>query len=304
MRERVGDLLQISCRGVDSSDKSPIAFFSSDSKVRREVEKCDLFGGFLVMQSLAGGTGSGLGARLAQLLKDDFQSSFLLNHCVWPYESGEVIVQNYNTLLTLSHLHDCSDGIIVTENESLLQTCKRRLDIPRPTFDDLNKVAAKALASVLLPAERQQVDPYDFGGGGGNGCEQNLLGDMVEHLCSHPAFKMLTMKCAPQVQPKALDFTEFKWTTILKWLRQMLIVSSSLAENLDWGVKIDSGSSINRVHCKSMANFLVLRGDGAFDAEVRLRNRLVQTYTRVLSFSVFFFLQFHWTDLFSLHPNR
>ena len=34
-------------------------------KVRREVEKCDLFGGFLVMQSLAGGTGSGLGAKVS-----------------------------------------------------------------------------------------------------------------------------------------------------------------------------------------------------------------------------------------------
>ena len=235
-------------------------------KVRREVERCDLFGGFLVMQSLAGGTGSGLGARLAQLLKDDFQSSFLINHCVWPYESGEVIVQNYNTLLTLSHLHDCSDGIIVTENQSLLQTCQRRLDIPRPTFDDLNQVAAKALASVLLPAERQSVDPYDFGSSGGE--EQTLLKDLVDHLCSHPAFKMLTLKCAPQVQPKALAFTEFKWSTILKWLRQMLIVSSSLDETLDWGVKIDSGSSINRVHCKSMANFVVLRGRGSFEADV------------------------------------
>ncbi len=248
-------------------------------KVRREVEKCDMFRGFLVMQSLAGGTGSGLGARVAQLLKDDFQSNFLVNHCVWPYESGEVIVQNYNTLLTLSHLHECSDGIIVTENESLLQTCQRRLDIPRPTFHDLNKVAAKALASVLLPAERQRAaaverDPFDFGspddddGYGAGGPEPNLLGSLVDHLCSHPAFKMLTMKCAPQVQPKALAFTEFKWGTILKWLRQMLIVSSSLDETLDWGVKIDSGSSINRVHCKSMGNFLVLRGREAFDADV------------------------------------
>ena len=74
---------------------------------------------------------------------------------------------------------------------------------------------------------------------------------------------------------------------------------------LDWGVKIDSGSSINRVHCKSMANFLVLRGDGAFDAEVRLRDRPVETHTRVLSLSLSVsFLQFYWTDLFSLHPNR
>ena len=57
-------------------------------------------------------------------------------------------------------------------------------------------------------------------------------------------------------------------------------------ENLDWGVKIDSGSSSNRVHCKSMAKFLVLRGDGAFDVEVRLRDPLAEANTRVLSLSL------------------
>ena len=33
-----------------------------------------------------------------------------MNHCVWPYESGEVIVQAYNTLLTLSSLLDSSQN--------------------------------------------------------------------------------------------------------------------------------------------------------------------------------------------------
>lgn len=41
---------------------------------------------------------------MRQALRDEFQSSHLVNCCVWPYESGEVIVQSYNTLLTLSHL--------------------------------------------------------------------------------------------------------------------------------------------------------------------------------------------------------
>lgn len=72
--------------------------------VRRETEACDHLGGFLLMQSMAGGTGAGLGAYVAQALRDDYPASPLVNHCIWPYESGEVIVQCYNTLLTLAAL--------------------------------------------------------------------------------------------------------------------------------------------------------------------------------------------------------
>ena len=38
-----------------------------------------------------------------------------MNHCVWPYESGEVIVQAYNTLLTLSSLLDSSDSVAIVQ---------------------------------------------------------------------------------------------------------------------------------------------------------------------------------------------
>jgi len=78
--------------------------------VRRQTEACDHLGGFLLMQSMAGGTGAGLGAYVASALRDDYPSAALLNHCIWPYESGEVIVQCYNTLLTLAALLDVSDG--------------------------------------------------------------------------------------------------------------------------------------------------------------------------------------------------
>ena len=77
--------------------------------IRREVESCDSFGGFLVMQSLAGGTGSGLGAFFTEQLRLEFPDCFMVNQVVWPYDSGEVIVQNYNSLLSLATLYEvCS----------------------------------------------------------------------------------------------------------------------------------------------------------------------------------------------------
>ena len=60
--------------------------------VRKEAEKCDRLGGFLSLLSLAGGTGSGVGAFVTQCLRDEFPNAFILNQVVSPYKMGEVIV--------------------------------------------------------------------------------------------------------------------------------------------------------------------------------------------------------------------
>ena len=44
-------------------------------------------------------------------------------------------MQSYNTLLTLSHLANLSDGIILMENEALHRSCCRLYNIQRPSFN-------------------------------------------------------------------------------------------------------------------------------------------------------------------------
>ena len=60
--------------------------------VSREAEKCDRLGGFVALLSLAGGTGSGVGAYVTQCLRDEYPHAFILNQVVAPYHMGEVIV--------------------------------------------------------------------------------------------------------------------------------------------------------------------------------------------------------------------
>ncbi|KAG1674578.1 hypothetical protein FOA52_001827 [Chlamydomonas sp. UWO 241] len=136
--------------------------------VRREVEACDLLGGFSLVQSMAGGTGAGLGTYVAQALRDEYQSSHIVNCCVWPYESGEVIVQSYNTLLTLTHLHELSDGIVLMSNEALHRTAHKIYNIPRPSFGDMNAIAARAMANLLLPSTSRPASGSSPAGGGGH----------------------------------------------------------------------------------------------------------------------------------------
>lgn len=58
-----------------------------------------MLGGFLLLQSMAGGTGAGLGTYVADALREEGfgggggAGAPCINACVWPYESGEVIVQ-------------------------------------------------------------------------------------------------------------------------------------------------------------------------------------------------------------------
>ena len=128
--------------------------------VRKEVESCSSLGGMLLMTSLAGGTGSGVGASLAEALRDTYPSIPLLNQVVWPYSQGEVIVQNYNALLTLAHLQEYSDGLVVFENDALATVCTRRLGRATPSFPEMNNIIAKSLVQAFAPAVMTQAQPF------------------------------------------------------------------------------------------------------------------------------------------------
>ncbi|KAK7882891.1 hypothetical protein WMY93_029065 [Mugilogobius chulae] len=100
---------------------------------RREVERCDRLAGLMPIMSVAGGTGSGVGTFVTQCLRDSFPKSFMLNHLTWPYGTGEVIVQNYNSVLTLSKLYRLSDAILVHENDTVHRICSQLLNIKHIT---------------------------------------------------------------------------------------------------------------------------------------------------------------------------
>ena len=88
---------------------------------------------------------------MTQRLRDEFPHCFLLNQVVWPYSAGEVIVQNYNAALTLSHLYQTSDAVLMMQNDTLQQICIKLLDIKKVSVQDLNKVISHMTASVLQP---------------------------------------------------------------------------------------------------------------------------------------------------------
>lgn len=79
----------------------------------------------------------------------------------------QVIVQNYNSVLTLSHLYHSSDALLVHENDVIHKICAQLLNIKQISFRDVNQVIAHQLGSVFQPAHTA---------GGGSGYSRNPLG--------------------------------------------------------------------------------------------------------------------------------
>lgn len=246
------------------------------NKIRQEVELCDNFGGFLLLQSLAGGTGSGVGTYVSEVVRDEFPSAFLLNHAVWPYESGEVIVQSYNAALALSHLSQVSDGVILVENENFQRICTQLLSIKRPSFADLNRVIGRQIATVLLPAFTDKSKGYMW------------LSDALQHMFSHPGYKLSTCKLIPQVATRSKDFNTFSWQYLCKHLLQMQIAGAFMEEGINWRIRLrdltqsgshahstsyttpsnlSAGTNLSRIN-RAYSSMVVLRGKESATADI------------------------------------
>lgn len=156
----------------------------------------------------------------------------MLSHCVWPYESGEVIVQNYNTLLTLDVLLESVDGLFLVENEALHAASTRLMNIARPTFDDLNRLASRSLAGAMLPGQWRSAD----GGPAVTRAPGAYLAATASALASDPSMRIMTLLGLPVIPERSVDFTTFTWPSLLKRLRQMLLTGSTLDEGLNWNV--------------------------------------------------------------------
>ncbi|KAI3354413.1 hypothetical protein L3Q82_018936 [Scortum barcoo] len=232
--------------------------------VRGEVERCDRLAGLMAVMSVAGGTGSGVGTYVTQCLRDTYSKSFILNHLTWPYMTGEVIVQNYNSVLTLAHLYQLSDAILVHENDTVHRICSQLLNIKHISFSDVNKVIAHQLGNVLQPA--LTADSHGH-------YSRNPLGELVSALACHPEYKLLSVCTIPQMPSSSIVYSSFSWPGLLKHLRQMLISNTKMEEGIDWEVcppragsertRALTGPSFNT----SLANLLILRGKDVYSAE-------------------------------------
>ena len=105
--------------------------------------------GFMMMHSIAGGTGSGLGSFVLERLNDKFPKKLIQTYSVFPNaQEGDVVVQPYNSLLTLKRLTNHADSVVVLDNGALARLCADRLHIQTPSFDQTNQLVNSSFLHV------------------------------------------------------------------------------------------------------------------------------------------------------------
>lgn len=93
--------------------------------IRRAAELCDCLQCFFVIHSMGGGTGSGLGTSVLNLLQDEYPDVYRFTTAVYPSADDDVITSPYNSVLAMHQLTECSDCVLPIENQALMDICNK-----------------------------------------------------------------------------------------------------------------------------------------------------------------------------------
>jgi tubulin gamma len=112
----------------------------------------------VLFHSIAGGTGSGMGSYILEKLTDRFPKKLIETYSVFPNqdEISDVVVQPYNSLLTLKRLTQSAGCVVVLDNTALKRIATDRLHIQNPSFAQINTLVS-TIMSVSTTTLRQAM---------------------------------------------------------------------------------------------------------------------------------------------------
>lgn len=156
--------------------------------IDREAEGSDNLEGFFMAHSIAGGTGSGLGSFILERLRDRHPKKLLQTYSVFPNQEkgSDVVVQPYNSILTLERLISCADATVVLDNTALDRVLAERLEANEISFAESN-----ALVSQIMSASTTTLRFP--------GHTNNSLSGIVSSLTPVPNCHFLSTACTPLV---------------------------------------------------------------------------------------------------------
>lgn len=79
---------------------------------------------------------------MLEKLSEDYSDKMLINMSVFPGSTNngpsDVVVEPYNTILSMNSLVQWSKGVFFIENAALYRICQNNLKIKAPSFSDIN----------------------------------------------------------------------------------------------------------------------------------------------------------------------
>ncbi|XP_072742714.1 tubulin delta chain [Anoplolepis gracilipes] len=215
---------------------------------RQEIEKLDRSQGFLLLLSSAGGTGSGVGSRMVEILREEYETKAIVAVIVLPFTFGEVCTQNYNTILTLAEFSDRADVSVLFENQQMHAMSTSLLKNVNTMLYDINSIISENLLAALQPINDARYN-------------MNFL---ISKIAAHPNFRFATIKSTPHIPVTSLQYEPtHKWDVYIRHLKQTLRISKSQVELTNAQLKTPNpilGKTVSHMYSPCVSNILVTRG--------------------------------------------
>jgi tubulin gamma len=183
----------------------------------READGSDSLEGFMLLHSIAGGTGSGLGSYLLEKLNDRFPKKLIQTYSVFPNqeEVSDVVVQPYNSILSLKRLTLHADCVVVLDNAALNRIATDRLHVQNPSFSHLNQLVATVMSASTTPLRYP-------------GYMNNELVSMLASLIPTPRCHFLMTAYTPFTSTQVDDAKLIRRTSVLDVMRRLLLPKNKM----------------------------------------------------------------------------
>jgi len=187
--------------------------------IDREADGSDSLEGFVLTHSIAGGTGSGMGSYVLEKLADRYPKKLVQTYSVFPNQDSssdgsiggigvsDVVVQPYNSLLTLKRLTQAADCVVVLDNTALNRIATDRLHIQNPSFTQINE-----LVSTIMSVSTTTLRYPSY-------MNNDLIG-LIAPLIPTPRLHFLMTGYTPLTTDQ--DHANVRKTTVLDVMRRLL----------------------------------------------------------------------------------
>ena len=159
-------------------------------RLRRIADACDSIQGFLIFNSVGGGTGSGFGSLLLERLTVDYGKKSKLGFSIYPSPLlGTSVVEPYNAVLSTHNLLENTELTVVLDNEAIYDICRNNLSIERPTYTNLNRLIAQVISSMTASLRFSGALNMD-------------INEFQTNLVPYPRIHFMLSSYAPVITPR------------------------------------------------------------------------------------------------------
>ena len=161
-------------------------------RIRHFLEFCDNPQGFLMFNSIGGGTGSGLGSLLLEEISNEYSKKNKFCFSIYPSIQNDLLnIQKMNSIFSISSSLKYSDMDFIFQNDAIKKILTTIYDLEKVYYIDINRFISQVISSITCPLRYNK----------------NInMSDYIDWLIPFPKLHFLLSSYAPIIRPEILKF--------------------------------------------------------------------------------------------------